>query len=522
MKAILTTSFLFLVFLLIGQDDFQTQSIALFKNGLAFVQKSAQVDTDNEGHYRLQGNLPQARLGTFWVGAGTERFQSVRSYIDSVATKRTVRDISETLELNIGKEVQLLVPRAGGLDTLSGVLRAMEGDQLVFESAGQWHFLSANQIRQVFFEEEPVYEVEEKNTERVVEVTYAEPGKQKLLDLLYLTDEISWTPNYLLQLKDNGKAQLTLRGQVFNGLEQAVQTDFYFVVGVPNFRYSESVEPFLLSDAMQRSLSLDARLSVHNLNPFPGQFSNYQPVAYEEAYAEGGSGPMGENLSGDVREDLFFYELKGIDLAAGERALYDILTLEVPFEHIYRVKLPAYKGNVTFASSRSETQEDRVPVKHTLRLKNEGDTPWTTGTALILDAKEDRLSPISQDRLNYTPAGGTVYLPVTTATDVYVTETAVELNREATAKRWGGHRYDLLTIEGRIKLQNFRSEAIQVELEKRITGELSKSSEQWDNTFIPHPRSSANRLNEVDWSLKLKAGEEKEIVYTYELYVRNH
>ncbi|NBC07855.1 MAG: hypothetical protein GVY26_11745 [Bacteroidetes bacterium] len=522
MKAIITTLFLFITFLLAGQEGFQTRSIALFKNGLAFVQKSAQVDTDNEGRYRLKGNLPQARLGTFWVGAGTERFQSVRSYIDSVETKRTVRNIRETLELNIGKEAKLILPRVGGLDTLSGVLRAMEGDQLVFESAGQWHFLNANQIRQVLFEKKPAYAVEETTSKRVVEVAYAEPGKQKPLDLLYLTNEISWMPNYLLQIKDNGKAQLTLRGQVVNGLEKAVQTDLYFVVGVPNFRYSESVEPFLLLDAMQRPRSYNANLSRRNINALAGQFSNYQPVTYEEAYPARGNNPMGENLSGDAKEDLFFYELKGIDLAAGERAFYDILTLEVPFKHIYRVKLPAYKGNVTFASSRSDTQEDRVPVKHTLRLKNEGNTPWTTGTALILDAKEDRQSPISQDQLNYTPAGGTVYLPVTTATDVYVTETAVELNREAAAKRWGGHRYDLLTIEGYIKLQNFRSEAIQVELEKRITGELSKSSEQWQNTFIPNPRSSANRLNEVEWSLELEAGQEKEIVYTYELYVRNY
>ena len=56
---------------------------------------------------------------------------------------------------------------------------------------------------------------------------------------------------------------------------------------------------------MERSISSDG-LNVHNLNPFPGQFSNYQPVSYEAAYGNGGNNPTGSNLSGDAREDLFF------------------------------------------------------------------------------------------------------------------------------------------------------------------------------------------------------------------------
>ncbi|HKK78237.1 MAG TPA: hypothetical protein VJ933_01355 [Phaeodactylibacter sp.] len=36
------------------------------------------------------------------------------------------------------------------------------------------------------------------------------------------------------------------------------------------------------------------------------------------------------------------------------------------------------------------------------------------------------------------------------------------------------------------------------------------------------PRSSANRLNEVEWSLNLEAGEEKAVIYTYELHVVNY
>ncbi len=516
MRTTTLLTLLLLPLLLTAQEGFETRSIALFKNGLAFIEKTAKVSTDDKGRYRLSGELPEAKLGTFWLGTEGERFRYVRSFVDSVDFRRPAPNLIDALELNEGKEVTLSIQTTlDALYEVQGTLRGVLRDQVILETtAGQWQMWDAGSIRSIEFAEAPDYTLQGKRPERVVELQYAEPGDDKPLGMLYLTDGLSWMPNYLVQITAEGKARLTLRGQVVNERESAANADLYFVVGVPNFSYSNEPEPFLTDEPAVKL----GQLEVHNLNPFRSQFSNYQAVA--EAPTSYSYSPPPMELEGEASEDLFFYELKGVALTPGERALYDILSTEVDIEHVYRARLSNYGDNTAFAQADANTEEQRTPVNHTLRIKNEGKTPWTTGTALVLDAKGKRQRPVSQDRLNFTPPGGQVYLPVTTATDVYVTETAEELSRKPEALRWGGSEYDLLEIRGRIKLKNYRDKAIKLELEKTITGELKESSEDWDTLFLPNPRSSANRINKIEWALQLGPGAEKEIIYTYELYVR--
>ncbi len=198
-----------------------------------------------------------------------------------------------------------------------------------------------------------------------------------------------------------------------------------------------------------------------------------------------------------------------------------MLKTQVEFEHVYNVTLP--QNNITHFSFSSDYSDPAAnKVWHSIKLNNNTKMPWTTGTAMVVKKENGTYRPISQDMMTYTPVGSNTFLKITVSPDISVKEKEKEINRIEKDKRNYGIYYDLVTIEGNIVMKNFKDKEIMLNIKKDITGTLKNSDIKWEYTKYPNNYyyDNINPMNNVSWEIKLKAGEEKNIKYTYTVYVR--
>ena len=133
--------------------------------------------------------------------------------------------------------------------------------------------------------------------------------------------------------------------------------------------------------------------------------------------------------------DYTVYTKKDLTLRRGEKAILTLFTKRIKYSHAYRWTTPK-------------------PMEHVLVLHNGTDTAWTTGPCLATSGD----SPLSEDLLRYTPKGASGELPVTAAINVAQEKKESETARQLKANSIPPNTYfDLVTLEGTIKLRNWRS-----------------------------------------------------------------
>ena len=77
--------------------------------------------------------------------------------------------------------------------------------------------------------------------------------------MFYMQKGIYWVPNYLVTLRDDGKADVRLRATVMNDIEDFEDTELNFVVGVPTFRYSQVSSPLSSTESVAQFMNSLAR-----------------------------------------------------------------------------------------------------------------------------------------------------------------------------------------------------------------------------------------------------------------------
>ncbi|MBI4645477.1 MAG: hypothetical protein HY738_02505 [Bacteroidia bacterium] len=227
---------------------------------------------------------------------------------------------------------------------------------------------------------------------------------------------------------------------------------------------------------------------------------------------------------GGSREDLYFYKCSNIFLKKGERASYELLSAKLLYEHVYEVTLPQNTLNYSYYySDRDKDAGTTNKVWHSIKLNNNTQMPWTTGTAMVVKYENGTNKPVSQDILKYSPVKSETYLKITISPDISVKDTDKEKNRMEKAKKRNSNYYDQLTIEGSIQIKNYKDKPVKLTINRDIYGELIKSDINWSFTKVLNDNyyyyNNINPLNNVKWELELNGGEEKEVIYSYTLYI---
>ena len=314
-----------------------------------------------------------------------------------------------------------------------------------------------------------------------------------------------------------------MQAVVTNDVEDISGADVVFVVGVPNFQFADMWSPMALHQSLSQFLE-----SASTLRESRQSFSNAiasQKVVALEAGAAAPNPELNANVEepqGAPDEDLFLYRRSNLTLGKGERATYNIFAADISCEHIYEwevtdnPRVDVY-GNPTPSYSNNPGEKLSNVVWHSLRLRNTSKFPWTSGPAMVISG----VQPLSQDTLVYTPKSATTDLKMTVATDVRVDKKELEVEREPRVLQRNGSHYDAVTVEGNLKLKNFKTKDIRLLITRSFVGEALAMTDGGRAEKLGEVIRQLNPTTRIAWDLPLKAGEEKAITYRYKILVRN-
>jgi len=85
----------------------------------------------------------------------------------------------------------------------------------------------------------------------------------------------------------------------------------------------------------------------------------------------------------------------------------------------------------------------------------------------------------------------------------------------------GGRAFRKSTVEGEVAVSNHRQDTIQLVIRRRFSGELVKADGAPKTSLREEGAYSVNHRNELLWTIPLKAGEEKKLMYRYTVLVAN-
>lgn len=516
----------------------KTVAVAAFKNGLAFMIRQGEVPL-TAGTGRISP-VPSATLGTLWLSSSTpeSKIDEVVAYRFNTAAERPIPSIGEMLQANAGKTVTITyqmkeytgeVVGLGDSRTDAAQPAVPQDRNLDAQARSSYLLLRVNKSLMAF----PIGEISTATLpdDAILHQQIQLPGQalrfkvkggstKENLTMGYLDHGIGWTPSYLISLLDDTTAQITMQSVVTNDAEDIQDADLFFVVGVPNFAYADTLSPM----SLQQSLLDFMKDAVRDKKAY-GALSNAiqaQALAVdEEGAAPFSLTPSVNDLAGAPEEDLFLYSRSGVTLARGERASYNVFSGNVSYEHIYNWEVEDdprvdAAGNLIRPNLNIPDQNHADSVWHTIRLKNTTKFPWTSAPALVTSGNR----PVSQDTLPYTPKGASSTLKITIATDLRASHEEREVARQQNVAHRPNYSYDLLTVEGRLQVKNYKAKEVRLSIGKTLRGSVEFQSDEGKAVQLAEGIESDNPKSRLSWEITLKPGEERVVTYRYKIWIR--
>lgn len=532
----------------LSEANLKSSSIAVFKNGLGFfVRVGSAKLASGEGVIPM---IPDATLGTLWLAPndpGTS-LEELVAYHYKTGKEHKADSLQDLLRINPGKKMTITFDGKEytgqvlgfSSDTrsdqppqpvssnrtfmLSNVSASAPSQLLLFKTDSSVLGLNPGAVQLVSMGETPNLSFQQDEESRALRFRIKGAGQTANLTMGYLQKGIGWTPSYLVSLQDEKTAHITMQAVLTNDVEDISGAEVVFVVGVPNFRFADMWSPMALRQSLAEFLQ-SATAQRDDRNQFSNALVSQMTMREDMAAAPRLPGDFSatvEEPQGAPEEDLFLYKRTNVTLAKGERATYNLFAADVPFEHLYEwevidnPRVDVY-GNPTPSYGNNQSPEKFTNVVwHSLRLKNSTRFPWTSGPGMVISG----VQALSQDTLVYTPKGASTNLKMTVATDVRVDKKELEVGREARVLQRNGNYYDAVTVEGTLKLKNFKSKDIRVVITRSFVGEVVSMTNDGHVEKLAEVIREMNPTSRVTWDLAAKAGEEKTITYRYKILIR--
>ena len=496
--------------------------LSLFKNGYAVVVRRIPVSADGVIQTRpLAGGM----LGTFWL-AGTSgvRISEALTGVTASNTERNAANLDEVLTANLGQTI-VVVANLGGANpsTLNGKLISVTGQTLIISSPLGTAAINKSAVISVNSTGELKYKVPTETSERWLRLQVTGAKKDSAVFTLSIERGATWAPAYNVDILNEKRLRVLARATVMNDLADLKGVEAKLITGFPNLAGLGRLDPFTSGQSVDQFLGwLQQNMPGGPGGGFGGAMMNQAPAP--AAYAKEESMDMGVALpdgpvAGEQGEDLFFYPRNNLNLKLGERAYLELFQFEADYEQIFIWEIPDTVlggGNRPMNNDGAGLNPD--PVWNTLRFKNSPDQPLTTALAMTMRNG----NVVGQDILHYTPRGASVDLRITQALDLPAESTEEETARQVGALRLENRpSYDLVTIEGTLRVSNRRGEAANLEILKRISGEVISAEGNPVTNKLATGLRDVNPRQSLKWKLAVGAGETKTLKYRYKLYVAN-
>jgi len=530
------------------EANLKSSSIAVFKNGLGFfVRLGSAKLASGEAVIPM---IPDAALGTLWLAPndpGTS-LEELVAYRYKTAKEHKADSLQDLLRINPGKKMTItfngkeyagqVLELSGGNHwdqrpqpvssnrtfMLSNVSASVPSQLLLFKTDSGVLGLNPGAVQLVSMGETPNLSFQQEEEARALRFRIKGAGQTSNLTMGYLQKGIGWTPSYLVSLQDEKSAHITMQAVLTNDVEDISGAEVVFVVGVPNFRFADMWSPMALRQSLAEFLQ-SATAQRDDRNQFANALVSQMTMREDMASAARLPGDFSANVEepqGAPEEDLFLYKRTNVTLAKGERATYNLFAADVPFEHLYEwevidnPRVDVYGNPVSSYGNNQSPEKFANVVWHSLRLKNNTKFPWTSGPGMVISG----VQALSQDTLVYTPKGASTDLKMTVATDVRVDKKELEVGRAARVLQRDGNNYDAVTVEGTLKLKNFKAKDIRLVITRSFVGEVVSMTGDGHVEKLADVIRQMNPTSRVTWDLAVKAGEDKTITYRYKILIR--
>ena len=519
------------------------REVTVFKDGHAYVIREMALPAGSNGKVVLD-ELPVPVLGTFWPFAA----DGARLVAAKAGRERVVKDLPavsmvQLARANAGKNVVVVMddkeriegkllavperapPKAPpeASPPAPVVYTAPEPPLLLVQTASGTRALSMARVRDLEVQGELAATVREEIEAERLTLTVDGGGPAAKVGVMYVQKGLRWIPSYRLDIDGAGKVAVQLEATLVNDLVDLDHATVNVVIGVPQFAFAGLVDPISLQQEIAQ-VSAFARGARFDNNLLSNSIMT-QGVGYEPSPPNGTAPPA---AGGDANEDLFVFRLRDVTLAKGERLVVPLAACDLTYTDAYTLDVPFTPPLDLRQHQNGEQVMDLMrklaapKVKHVLRLKNTGTTPLTTAPALVL--AKGRV--LAQGHMTYTPIGGQTDLEINVAIDVCVKSSEQETGRQNAALRIGSDHYSRIDLAGAIELHNLKSEAVTVEVSRRVLGLLDdvgqngtkaqldavqvwadESAGRWWSWWSwPHWWFRQNGFGELRWTVELQPG----------------
>jgi hypothetical protein len=529
------------------QGEIKLEQVSLFKNGLGFFILEVAIPPAQNFFTVIPPAAPSH--GSFWVSYPPEvNMNSLIAKEVELTEQVDVITIAELLKANIGcrvratyadKEVTGVIkyfaedrqePKPnpympGGVDAATAPsyrnVDYSRGRLAIIETnAGQICIDPQSLTKVEFLDGGAKKTVASNRKSAQLEVRLGAPAGGKKMTVSYLAKGITWAPSYMVDITDASTARISAKAELINEVCDLNDVTVQLITGFPHVQFSDTVSPLALKEnlaqflqSLNRGESERGRLASVSSNVAMQQQRAdfyYDRSAVLPAY--------GAAEIGKVQEDLFFYPVKNVHIKKGEVCYLPLFTESVPYKHIYLWEIPDYVDEERgyYEQDRDQRRENIEQVWHCLRLENNTKVPWTTAPAETV--KQELI--LGQDTLNYTPVAGKATLRITQAVNVKAEQIELETDRKRDAAQLYGYHYDLVTVEGKLSVANFQQKPISLEITKTLSGEVKSSDPEAKIEKMARGLRRMNGLLKLAWTIELQPGEQKQIKYVYDVYVR--
>lgn len=531
--------------------ELPVREVTVFKDGHALLVRSGKVETNDQGNVALS-DLPQPVLGTFWPFADASEPATLRSVsvgTRNVESSQIAGNHAEFIRANVGRQVSITL-RPG--ETIEGkILRVPQGaTTFLIETRIGIRLLKLDAVSDITFDEAPRLKVTTTANQQTLELHLDWDGAapdQASVGMMYLQKGIRWIPGYKIELGDDSTAKLKLQATLVNDLIDLDKADVNLVVGVPSFRFQDTPDPIggnvtqqlsgFFTTGSQAALQLSNSITTQlpRMGDTRGQVVARQPTT-------GNDSSEGEGNPGE----LHLFKLSDVTLRRGDRQVRTIAEWEIPYQEIYKLEIDSYPPpefqqwrNGRFDVSSALLHSPKV--RRHVRLTNNTEAPFTTASALIIDKKKDSPNQdmvLAQSMMTYASVGSRVDLEVTTAVDLQVSRDDRETKRIPDGVMRDGHKYFQVDLASKIRLTNYRKQAMKVEVVRRLIGWVVAASDDgevttplygdqlknrpiwWSGYSWPHWWGQLNGNQTTRWEIELPPGETKSVSVDWHYFTR--
>ena len=523
------------------------KQVALFKNGLGFFVAETTCPADRADFHVILPAVPSH--GTFWIS-----YPSDVDLVSAVA-RETESDesieamtIPELLAANVGCDVLLTIGDKEFTGTIThcavnsttpaprpsypSSARSAEsyplrprppiGAVMIQTEIGVLCAAPQTVTNVVFVGDNMKRQFTEQTKKAELQVRLRTAAPNRKITVTFLARGVTWAPSYMVDISDAKKARLSAKAVIVNDACKLSGVDVQLVTGFPHLQFSGIVSPMAMKQNLAQFLQALSRGQSGQGRPRIMDNVMSQSVAYGGGRMGGMGGPMpeyGAAAAGTVAEDLFLYPAGPIDLDHSEVAYIPLFTDSVPYEHIYQWDIPDYvneQDRYDYGRNQGDSPDIEQEIWHSLRLTNTTKVPWTTAPGETV--KNGAI--LGQDTLKYTPLGGQSTLRITRAIGVKGDQIELETARKRNAAKWRSQDYDLVTIKGELSVLNTLAKPITLEITKTLSGEARSIDPDAKQEKLAKGLRRVNPVTKLTWTIELAPGAEKNLSYTYEVYVR--